>query len=527
MATDDLGRRVSDTSTAPVPREDRQVGLFYFLWLGEHGRHKPYDISKITAADANAGHRPESDAWGGVGVYHHWGEPLYGYYYSDDEWVVRHHMKLIIQTDIDFLFFDTTNRLIYEHNARLVMRVLQEYHDAGWKIPKVMFYTNTLSGDTVGELYEKIYKTGYCPDTWYYFDGKPLIIAIDEECSPETREFFTIKRSQWPNEPEKTDGWPWMDFVRPQRVLKDKDGRDAVINVSVAQHPQCRFGDSVLYGETANRGRSFHNGSQDEAPDAFVHGYNFSEQFDRAIDTDPPVVLVTGWNEWIAGRWEGIPERPIMFVDCANYEYSRDIEMMRGGYFDNYLMQLVDCVRRYKGVDAITPQSKFTYRNFSDGDIPRDAEGSGTVYKNYTQRNAITEVSVSDEGEDLKFTVKTKAPVTEYDGKGTWMKIYLNLLGDKGYDYILNNTPDNNGKTTLAKVTDGFECHDIANADYRICGNILEVTVKKSDIDFDGTLWFKIADSTEKINSFEDLYTLGDVAPLGRLNYVFKTQKGI
>ncbi|UKI13052.1 MAG: hypothetical protein L6V84_01695 [Oscillospiraceae bacterium] len=28
------------------------------------------------------------------------------------------------------------------------------------------------------------------------------------------------------------------------------------------------------------------------------------------METDPPIVLVTGWNEWIAGRWQGIPERP-------------------------------------------------------------------------------------------------------------------------------------------------------------------------------------------------------------------------
>ena len=109
------------------------MGLFYFLWLGEHGRGAPYDISKITAAHPDAGQHPDADWWGGVGVYHHWGEPFYGYYYSEDEWVVRRHMKLILQAGIDFLFFDTTNAVIYEKNAKLVMRVLQEYHDAGWE----------------------------------------------------------------------------------------------------------------------------------------------------------------------------------------------------------------------------------------------------------------------------------------------------------------------------------------------------------------------------------------------------------
>lgn len=194
MATDALGRTTPDRAAGvPAPRKNRLVGLFYFLWLGECGKHKPYNISEIVAADPQAGYKPDSDVWGGVGTYHHWGEPFYGYYYSDDEWVVRHHMKLIMQADIDFLFFDTTNALMYEHNSKLVMRVLQEYHDEGWKIPQVMFYTNTASGKTVQEIYEKIYRPGFARDTWFCLDGKPVIIAVEAECSPECRAFFNIK----------------------------------------------------------------------------------------------------------------------------------------------------------------------------------------------------------------------------------------------------------------------------------------------------------------------------------------------
>ena len=62
----------------PVPANEPQVGIFYFLWLGEHGRTGPYNISKIVEADPDAGHKPDSPVWGGVGIYHHWGEPLYG-----------------------------------------------------------------------------------------------------------------------------------------------------------------------------------------------------------------------------------------------------------------------------------------------------------------------------------------------------------------------------------------------------------------------------------------------------------------
>ncbi|MBR4960216.1 MAG: hypothetical protein IKY52_04905, partial [Clostridia bacterium] len=197
-AIDALGRKMP--VNVPSPRENRLVGMFYFLWLGEHGRHKPYDISKILAADPMAGYKPDSDVWGGIGTYHHWGEPFYGYYYSDDEWVVRRHMKLLTQAGIDFLFFDTTNAVIYEKNVKIVLKVLSEYIDRGLKAPKVMFYTNTASGETVQRIYDSIYKPEYCMNTWFCMDGKPVIIAVPEECSPETREFFNIKLSQWPNE---------------------------------------------------------------------------------------------------------------------------------------------------------------------------------------------------------------------------------------------------------------------------------------------------------------------------------------
>ncbi len=534
MAVDALGRPTPDTqSGAPTPKKNRLVGLFYFLWLGEHGRHRPYDVSKIVAEDPDVGYKPDSPLWGGYSVYHHWGEPFYGYYYSNDEWVVRKHMKLIMQADIDFLFFDTTNAAIYENNCRMVMRVLQEYHDQGFKIPQVMFYTNTASGKTVQKIYDAVYREGYCKDTWFCMDGKPVIIAVKEECSPETQAFFNIKMSQWPNEPDKLGGWPWMDFIRPQRVFANLDGVPEVINVSVAQHPQLRFGDSVLYGETGNCGRAFHNGQNDPDPEAYKYGYNFAEQFDRAVETDPPIVLITGWNEWIAGDWGGgRPDRPIMFVDCADYEYSRDVEMMRGGYFDNYFMQMVSYVRKYKGTPETPVNPKCTdavYDSFSDGDFARHAEGQGgVIYDNHTQRNVIEKIVVGHCEQYIAFDVYTKAPVTDPLGAGSWMKIYVNTEGGIGYDYVINHDPHKAGKTTLARVTEKGEslrATAIADLTYTIEGNVFKIIVPRAALGLDHdhfTFCFNDADSTETYTAIEDFYDLGDAAPLGRLNFVYK-----
>lgn len=491
-----MANRATVHASSPHPSGGgERVGLFYFLWLGEHGRGKPYDISKITAAHPDAGQHPEADYWGGVGVYHHWGEPFYGYYYSDDEWVVRRHMKLILQAGIDFLFFDTTNAVIYEENAKRVMRVLEEYHEAGWDIPKVMFYTNTRSGDTVQRIYEAIYKPGYCPDTWFLWDGRPVIIAVPEECSEECRAFFTIKLSQWPNEADKAGGWPWMDFVRPQRVFPNLDGVPECINVSVAQHPQIKFGDSVLYGETTNRGRAFHDGANDPAPDAWTKGYNFSEQFERALEVRAPVTLVTGWNEWIAGRWQGVPERPIMFVDCANYEYSRDIEMMRGGYFDNYYKLLCAYTAKLKGEPdevCLRTGESADFRGYPDGAFNRDAEGYGTRYVNRTGRNSIRNIRVCRAEESLIFTLTAAEDFDPADRGGDFMRL-------RGWNEDGGEIPEE-----LVR-------REIGERDVTVVIPLSAVTGKWID--------FKASDSREPIEKPEDFYDHGDVLPLGYARY--------
>lgn len=507
--------------------KQRQVGLFYFLWLGEHGRHEPYDVSKILEADPQAGYNPDSDVWGGIGTYHHWGEPLYGYYYSDDEWVVRKHMKLLISAEIDFLFFDTTNALIYENNAKLVMRILNEYRLDGWTIPKVMFYTNTHSGKTVERLYNSIYKENYMPDTWFKYEGKPLIIAKRDECTDELLNYFTIREAQWPNEPDKAGGWPWMDFAKPQRVFTDFNDNDEVINVSVAQHPQLRFGDSAMYGETDNCGRAFHDGHNDNEKDAYIKGYNFIEQFKRAIETDPPIVLVTGWNEWIAGRWQGIPERPIMFVDCANYEYSRDIEMMRGGYGDSYYRQLISCVRKYKqipdDVKTLKSNESVEFYNFADDDIPRNHEGFGTIYTNDTAYNIPVKIVVTKDDTVLNVKIITKDDIKPYTGDGTWLQLFVKV-NETDECFIINHTPKSENVTTIARIkSEDLQYNEyVCDIDYCYIDDEIEFKINTSTLykkGSDFTIEIKAVDSTKTYCQPIDFYEYGSTAPVGDLYY--------
>ena len=59
-----------------------------------------------------------------AGQFHWWSEPLYGYYNSSDEWVIRRHMELLTQAGVDFLVFDVTNCFTYQSVAEKVMKVI-------------------------------------------------------------------------------------------------------------------------------------------------------------------------------------------------------------------------------------------------------------------------------------------------------------------------------------------------------------------------------------------------------------------
>ena len=543
IAVDAVGRKMPESVERHANRlGGRQVGMFYFLCLGEHGKcGGPYDVSKILAADPQAMHKPESTLWGPWDETHHWGEPFYGYYFSRDEWVVRRHMRLLMQAGIDFLFFDVSNDFTYDRCSMTIMRVLQEYHDAGWKIPKVVFYTNPddhRSAKTVRHLYNKIYKPGYCPDTWFMLEGRPLVIGREAACPEEAKGFFSYRETQWPTQPIRENAWPWIDFKRPQHIFVNKRGEPESVSVSVAQHPRLRMGDSAMYGEKGNWGRAFHGGKNDTSPDAWKMGGNFREQFEYAISNDVPVVMVTGWNEWTMGRGRrgaDAPDRPIQFVDCANGEYSRDLEMMRGGYFDNYYMQLCSLVRRYKGASAPTahkPGEGAVYFNIPDGDFHRDAPGYGGVrYKNATGRNAISRIEVLHDAETVTFRIAAKNPIDPAKRKeGTWMRIYVNTSGSQGCDFIVNNHAHSDGTTSVARVKshgEGLAAKDIpgASATWKIEDGILTVCCPRKALGVDGKdfeLWFKVADSKSKLRNIEDFYDHGDAAPLGRLNYVYK-----
>ena len=585
-ATDDVGRTLANSSAAGLIGENGEhyVGIFYFLWMGEHGDEGVYDLEKIRVKYGenakNASYvDPETkkSIYGPVGAHHWWGEPLYGYYYSNDEWVMRKHIELLTNAGVDFLYLDVTNAYTYTSSAIKLMQIIHEYIEMGYNPPKVVFYTNTRTIDTMKTLYNSIYAKNVYPDTWFYVDGKPCIIGDttqatgrgDQQTLEELNNYFTIKESQWPNDydnPLKDNAWPWMSFTWPQGIHNDANGNPSAISVSIAQHSgSVCFSDSSLYFNhqtELNRGRSYagqarmmeYRRKYDQNPELSNYGLNYQCQWDVAIKNDVKFVLVTGWNEWVAQRQPGSNDR-VVFIDTASTEFSRDAEMMRGGYFDNYYMQTIYNIQKLKGAapiivqdsrDPINVTGEFSQWNdvlinYQDGsgDIA-NRNGNGFGHQKYTDksgRNDIVNAKVTNDTKNAYFYVETADAIKKYDGKSSWMQLFVNAdnnveSGWYGYDYIINYDAKSDYVTSVAKCvsTDGsYSFQPIGDVVYKVVGNqmMIEVPLEMLGIEDYRQVYleFKWADADEnvKFDEMEDFYCYGDAAPMGRLNFIYQT----
>ena len=553
--TDELGRTLPQNDETGDPKSDRQVGMFYFLWCGdEHSLVSDHywDLTKIVAEHPEVLEDKDNKWWGSpeFSRFYYWGEPIYGYYRSDDYWVHLRSMQLLTDAGVDFVVIDATNAFVYEKQADVLMRAMDAVRKQGKNPPRIVFYTNTQSGNRIQQAYEAFYKPGapyYHPECWYFLDGKPLIIGVTAQTKGrEYENFFTYRESQWPNEPDKANGWPWISFTRPQKVYSNASGEREIINVSVSQHPdwEAGMGGSAFYGNTKNWGRCYHNGHPGDPSKDIVYGYNFQEQWDYALKQDVPFVFVTGWNEWVAGRWPSTDKNPehSWFCDQASPEYSRDLEpTLTAGMKDNYYMQLVANVRRYKGVEAASdpgPDKKIrsmedwdevpaTYRDYIGDTDPRNHPAAFTVpavtYTNNTGRNDFELMKVARDRRNLYFYVQTVDPIQleEADNCMTlWIDVDRNpKTGWYGYDYRVNYGSE------LQQYENGV-WRTISDVAYETEGNRIFVTIPRNvlqGISADPDIEFKWSDNMQQADPM-DWYVNGDAAPGGRFNYIYTTK---
>ena len=548
-ATDGLGRALPGYEQVGAPRE-RFVGLFYWTWHVEHARavtesyrHPPVNVTRTVLDNPEAVHDLDFPDWGPIGMPHHWNEPLFGYYDTDDRWVLRRHAEMLANAGVDVVIFDNTNgQWTWKESYEVLFEVFAEARAQGVNTPRIAFLLPFgASEDAAAQLrslYADIYEPGRYQDLWFYWKGRPLIMAYpdalknNDATDKAIKSFFSFRPANASYfDKGKRGQWGWCS-IYPQVVYRNWLGIPEQTTVGVAQNYSKEKGLTAMNGENVF-GRTYTSKGYDTRDQAVRLGANFAEQWEYALQVDPEFVFVTGFNEWVAGRHEAWPPNdPVInaFPDEYNDEFSRDIEPSKGQLGDDYYYQLCDYVRRYKGVrplPAYGAQEEAVYYAYPGNTFDRDDIGYGGLrYTDTTGRNDITLAKVSRDSANLYFTVECEDDLTPSTDPA-WMRLFIGTgtgSGWENFQYVIGReTPG-----AIEKSLGGWNWEAIGQAEWAVDGKRLKLTVPKALLGLGDsfTLQFKWSDNMTGGGEFADgdvmsFYLYGDTAPLGRFCWVY------
>ncbi len=559
VAVDQFGR-----SFAAIEgyKPDKQVGIFYWPWIGHPYATGIYDATVISAMPNGLkllyDFKHLNDSISPTGQAHFWGQPLWGYYNSADEWVIRRQMGMLATAGIDFIVFDLTNRVTYKSVYEKVLRIIEELQSDGWTVPKAVFYTHSKSFETTWQLYNDLYKPNLYPNAWYRVGGKPMIIAYTNEAddvaealsrsdssyrpvaySQAIKDFFYFKKPQWPGDSVYQDGFPWIEWKYPQPLHGN------TMSVSVASHPKVPMSRSITSGWT-NWGRGWDPGTQKNRKEDILTGGFFQKQWDHALKVSPDTVFVGGWNEWVAYKQPYGDE--YMLCDAADIEFSRDIEPMRGGYGDAFYIQLIKNIRAYKGVansyPGYTPLTinisdgaaqwaavKAIYRNINVKGGSRDHYGASkkVAYSAPAPANNLQEVRVAHDANNFYFMIKADKPLIQVLDSTRLFQLLIGTdtpadKGWNGYEYVAE-LDLNTGKGHLSTLDKNRKKMAVGTIRATVKHNMVQLAIPRKMIATNKNFrqfYFKVADGVAEPSDIMEYYVSGSVMPLGRLSFVYK-----
>lgn len=551
--------------------EDKLVGIFYQIWHISSTTTYPdqiiYDHYKIYQ---QGGHAAVKDAYskGPEGWGHYWAQPYFGYYLTNDQWVIRKHASMLVDIGVDFIYLDVTNG---NPLTSSYMAIFKEYHamrQEGMDTPDICFFMSDnadMNLRVFEDIWDNIYSTGQYSDLYVMYKGKPLLLGnvekIEDTAALET---FTIRRC-WALRENVNGGrdiWTWMHET-PQPISK---------NTATREEEEISISAGILANTSS--GRSNVNGRQPDLitmPDGTVdifqfelettgQGLFFAEQMERAAQADTYVLLINTWNEWTASHWKASGYTKIAntmidwtydyYVDCFNPEFSRDIEPMADGFGDNYYYQLARFLRAFKGSRAV-PQAAGQmdmelsadlsawenvwpeYMDTKGDTFHRDAVGFGGFfhYTNESGRNDIISAKVSKTDSATYFLVVCDGTITAPMGSN-WMNLYINVdldysTGWCGYDIVINRdgTKAANGKVTIEKFVDNeWKLRSIGEGEISINGNYLVIQVDTALCGLSSSFDFKWADNSTTDGEIMQFLDQGDAAPNARFNYAYRSE---
>lgn len=400
-----------------------------------------------------------------------------------------------------------------------------------------------------------------------------------KDYTKEVKDFFTLRTMWWGyyewggerfvgTEDNWSFGYSMADSkvkaLNPEELLSTHQGKREQAAVTPAQHPVTMTEEKMGVGKSWSRENGQPELNEYDMPvptyvpwlgDTVEHpegyGIYFQERWDEALEADPQFLYINDWNEWTAGKYQPdgggtMPwlgrDNSFFFVDQYNAEFNRGIHPMKGGYTDNYYMQMAQNIRRYKGVRPIPEQSGYSrikidgsfsdwgkieneFRDTQNDTFHRDALGYASIhYVNNSGRNDIITSKVAVDKKNVSFYAETSNDLTSSDDKN-WMLLLIDAdqnpeTGWYGYDFLINKNLKGENTTTLMHYEG--EWKEVADLNYNASGNQLELSVPRellklpgNQINFD----FKWTDNPTELSDPISLCTHGDTAPNRRFNY--------
>ncbi len=582
-ATDGLGRTISGYCETGGVKEDKFVGVFYWTWHYRFAENRVENLTTLMKKYPEIKNDYDNPIWDRYKSHTFmWNEPLYGYYSSIDPWVLRRHAELLADAGVDVIIFDNTNGSeTWEEGYLTLCEVFAQARADGVNTPQIAFMLpfaaedNTQSHENTAKqltsIYETLYSKGLYKELWFYWKGKPLIMAYPDWLDQSDRqqkeiyEFFTYRKPQpaYDKAAETENQWGWLS-IYPQAVYYNEDGTPEQTTVGIAQNYSKERGLTTMNGENVF-GRSYTSGAysyfyktydgksvtvDSTTENSKMYGLNFQQQCDYALKINPEFVFITGWNEWDVVRYESCMGIENAFIDEFTDEYSRDIEPSKGELKDCYYYQMVNFIRHYKGTEQLpTASEKITidldskedqwaevspkYISYAGNTFNRKFKGyTGTFYNNKTGRNDIVSAKVARDDENIYFLVECTEGISPYTDPA-WMRLLIGVEGGadanwETYSYIINRENPTADTAVLERSTGGWNWSFVGNVEYQVSGNRLQIKVPKTFLGISDdafTINFKWSDNMQNDGDIMDFYVNGDVTPGGRFSFCYTTEE--
>ena len=399
----------SDTNTTTAST-DLPVGIVYYLWhctTKTDVYEREYDALNLAEDEefniTRVLNGQQSD-WGNTGRFHWWDQPAKGYYcLGDQPDLIRSHLEMLRDAGIDFLVVDSTNHPNIESlDARtLVLKSLRPLLEVACTVPNsprivpwMPFASDNAdthneraiicnangasdhcqrlqqaSGQSMYQHVTELMQSEF-PNLTFEYQGKPLLLAAANDAlypreatdvvTSQLESTWTVRRMWGLN--RTNDEWQFLTpCTNATEFFQSNGWTDNGCNQPINAGEQISV--SAAYQHTY-----ISEPFTENAPSGYTggmpkfHGRTLAQQFRVAFDhrDAQPLVLLTGWNEWIAQRFD--LQNRVAFVDLYDNSRNRDIEPGgAAGDFYYYLMR--DLIAQYRNNQAFAFEDYFLTEN--------------------------------------------------------------------------------------------------------------------------------------------------------------------